>query len=120
MLNRVGFGFLRPVDYISVAIDPHLTPFVIPSKKRLDKPGVLFPKKPPHAILMAEGKVQRLTCKFSEFTAGDFGASRPLRRIPAIVSFLNPQPVLSLVGGNRSSCRVARRALTSGRSQIRT
>jgi hypothetical protein len=32
------------------------------------------------------------------------GASRPLRRIPAIVSFLNPQPALSLVGGNRSSC----------------
>ena len=31
-------------------------------------------------------------------------ASRPLRRIPAIVSFLNPQPALSLVGGNRSSC----------------
>jgi len=26
-----------------------------------------------------------------------------LRRIPAIVSFLNPQPALSLVGGNRSS-----------------
>jgi hypothetical protein len=25
-----------------------------------------------------------------------------LRRIPAIVSFLNPQPALSLVGGNRS------------------
>jgi hypothetical protein len=36
-------------------------------------------------------------------TAG-FGASRPLRRIPAIVSFLNPQPALSLVGGNLSSC----------------
>ena len=31
------------------------------------------------------------------------GASRPLWRIPAIVSFLNPQPALSLVGGNRSS-----------------
>src|SRR5580692_4719220 len=31
------------------------------------------------------------------------GASRPLRRIPAIVTFLNPQPALSLVGGNRSS-----------------
>jgi hypothetical protein len=26
-----------------------------------------------------------------------------LRRIPAFVSFLNPQPVLSLVWGNRSS-----------------
>ena len=34
------------------------------------------------------------------------GASRPLRRIPAIVSFLNPQPALSLVGGNRSSCPI--------------
>jgi hypothetical protein len=32
------------------------------------------------------------------------GASRLLRRIPAIVSFLNLQPALSLVGGNRSSC----------------
>src|SRR5262249_48368798 len=32
------------------------------------------------------------------------GASRPLRRIPAIVFFLNPQPALSLVGGKRSSC----------------
>jgi hypothetical protein len=32
------------------------------------------------------------------------GASRLLRRIPAIVSFLNPQPTFSLVGGNRSSC----------------
>jgi hypothetical protein len=30
------------------------------------------------------------------------GASRPLRRIPAIVSFLNPQPALRLGGGNRS------------------
>jgi hypothetical protein len=29
-----------------------------------------------------------------------------LRRIPAIVSFLNPQPALSLVGGNRSSCPI--------------
>jgi hypothetical protein len=34
-----------------------------------------------------------------------YGASRPLRRIPAIVSFLNPQPALSLVDGNRSSYR---------------
>jgi DNA-binding Lrp family transcriptional regulator len=37
------------------------------------------------------------------YTSG-FGASRPLRRIPAIVSFLNPQPAFSLAGGNRSSC----------------
>src|SRR5438132_2689649 len=35
---------------------------------------------------------------------GGIGASRPLRRFPAIVSFLNPQPALSLIGGNRSSC----------------
>jgi hypothetical protein len=34
-------------------------------------------------------------------------ASRPLRRIPAIVSFLNPQPSFSLVGANRSSCPTA-------------
>ena len=32
------------------------------------------------------------------------GASRPLRRIPAIVSFLNPRPTLSFVGGYLSSC----------------
>ena len=32
-----------------------------------------------------------------------YGASRPLRRIPAMVSFLNPQPTLILVCGNRSS-----------------
>jgi len=35
------------------------------------------------------------------------GASRPLRRIPAIVSFLNPQPALSLISGNHSSCPAA-------------
>jgi hypothetical protein len=33
-----------------------------------------------------------------------FGASRPFRRIPAIVSFLSPQPALSLGGVSRSSC----------------
>jgi hypothetical protein len=33
-----------------------------------------------------------------------FGAFRLLRRIPAIVSFLNLQPALGLVRGNRSSC----------------
>jgi hypothetical protein len=32
------------------------------------------------------------------------GASRPLPRIPAIVSFLNPQRALSVGGGNWSSC----------------
>ena len=37
-------------------------------------------------------------------TTTAFGASRPLRRIPAIVSFLNSQPALSLGGGNRPSC----------------
>src|SRR5262249_5216074 len=31
-------------------------------------------------------------------------ASRPLRRIPAIVSFLNPQPALSLCAESGSSC----------------
>lgn len=34
------------------------------------------------------------------------GASRPLRRIPAIVSFLNQQLAVSLVIGNRSSCPI--------------
>src|SRR5438105_9316094 len=33
-----------------------------------------------------------------------YGAPRPLRRIPAIVSFLNPKPALSLGVGNRASC----------------
>jgi len=32
------------------------------------------------------------------------GAFRPLRRVPGIVSFLNPKPALSLGGGNGSSC----------------
>ena len=36
-----------------------------------------------------------------------FGASRPLRPVPAIASFLNPQPTLSLGGGNWSSCSEA-------------
>ena len=34
------------------------------------------------------------------------GASRPLRRIPTIVSFLNTHPALILVCGNRS-CPIA-------------
>jgi hypothetical protein len=40
----------------------------------------------------------------AEMTA--IGASRPLRRVLAIVSFLNPEPALSLVGGNGSSCPI--------------
>jgi hypothetical protein len=41
----------------------------------------------------------------SDRLRADFsGTARPLRRIPAIVSFLNSQPPLSLVGGNRSLC----------------
>jgi hypothetical protein len=39
--------------------------------------------------------------------AGKSGVSRPLWRTPAFVSFLNPKPALSLVGGNRSSCPLA-------------
>jgi hypothetical protein len=37
-------------------------------------------------------------------TSRDNGASRPLRRVPTIVSFLNPQLTFSLAGGNRTSC----------------
>ena len=33
-----------------------------------------------------------------------YGASRPLRRLPAMVSFLSRKPALSLDGRNRSSC----------------
>jgi hypothetical protein len=33
-----------------------------------------------------------------------YGASRPLRPIPAIVFFLNPQPAFTFIGGHRSSC----------------
>ena len=36
-----------------------------------------------------------------------FSASRPLQGIATIVSFLNPQPALSFVGGNLSSCPTA-------------
>jgi hypothetical protein len=35
------------------------------------------------------------------------GASRPLRRLPAMVSFLSPKPALSLDGGNHFSCPFA-------------
>jgi hypothetical protein len=46
------------------------------------------------------------------------GASRPLRRIPAIVSFLNPQPALSPVGGNGSSCPKADPHGLSGNGRV--
>jgi hypothetical protein len=45
------------------------------------------------------------------------GASRPLRRVPAIVSFLNPQPTLSLGGGNWSSCPIGVTPMEVGRRQ---
>ena len=37
------------------------------------------------------------------------GASRPLRRLPAMASFLSRKPALSLNGRNRSSCPLRRR-----------
>jgi hypothetical protein len=43
-----------------------------------------------------------------------FGASRPLGRNPAIVSFLYPKPALSLGGGNASSCPTLPLAAESG------
>jgi hypothetical protein len=46
----------------------------------------------------------RTSCSTAVLRRSGIGASRPLRRIPAIVSFLNPEPALSLVGGNRSLC----------------
>jgi len=51
-------------------------------------------------------------------TAG-IGASRPLRSVPTIVSFLNPQPTLSLGSGNWSSCPHTRRSRYSpGAAQL--
>jgi hypothetical protein len=47
------------------------------------------------------GEVHQL---FAPSPNGWYRRISPLRRIPAIVSFLNPQRALSLVGGNRSSC----------------
>ena len=51
------------------------------------------------------GRLRVASCRLivAKRTTG-IDASRPFRRSPAIVSFLNPQPALSLVGGNRSSC----------------
>jgi hypothetical protein len=46
--------------------------------------------------------------------AAGFGATAPLRRIPAIVSFLSPQRALNLIGGNRSSCPQADIRRTQG------
>src|SRR5215471_1469511 len=53
-----------------------------------------------------EDKMDRLKGKVILISGGarGQGAFRPLWRTPAIVSFLNPYPALSLVGGNRSSC----------------
>jgi hypothetical protein len=50
----------------------------------------------------AHGKIKKETVALQGVSGS--GASRPLRRIPAIVSF--PNPTLSLVGGNRSSCPI--------------
>jgi len=50
----------------------------------------------------------------------EIGASRPLRLIPAIVFFLNQQPALRLVGGNRSSCAIGHeRSIASRRKSSR-
>jgi len=53
----------------------------------------------------AEGRlcVELLSGNLPRRVSG-IGASRPLRRVPAIVSFLNPQRALSLGGGNWCSC----------------
>jgi hypothetical protein len=58
----------------------------------------------PFAAYRRDHRARRPTLCFAR---SGYGASRSLRRIPAIVSFLNPQPTLSLVGGNRSSCPTA-------------
>jgi MFS family permease len=55
------------------------------------------------AYVFILGRLEPIADPLTARAAGS-GAARPLRRIPAIVSFLNPQPVLSLAGGNRSSC----------------
>ena len=46
-----------------------------------------------------------------------YGASRPLRRLPAMVSFLSRKPALSLDGRNRSSCPEAA-ARNGGRGEL--
>jgi hypothetical protein len=57
------------------------------------------------AYVFILGRLEPIADPLTARAAGS-GAARPLRRIPAIVSFLNPQPALSLVGGNRSSCPI--------------
>ena len=48
------------------------------------------------------GAVGSVLSRLSGVTA--LGASRSLRRVPATVSFLNPQPALRLANANRPSC----------------
>jgi hypothetical protein len=65
---------------------------------------VRFYDCPDHPLASPRSRLRVEPCGSIVFArTTEIGASRPLRRIPAIVSFLNPQPALSLVGGNRSS-----------------
>ena len=90
--------------------------------------AMLDPKNPPEFVhplsgrrscslakVAREGKIDRSEMAIRGISAGGlrrsslvrqtagYGASRPLRRNSAIVSFLNPQRALRPVGGNRSS-----------------
>ena len=51
------------------------------------------------------GSASRRVPAFDEWPVTS--ASRPLQRIPAIVSFLNPQPAFRIGGGNHSSFPLA-------------
>jgi hypothetical protein len=58
-------------------------------------------------VLLDVGELLKLcprNRKMSVMIFAAHGASRLLRRVPTIVSFLNPPPTLSLGGGNLSSC----------------
>ena len=59
----------------------------------------------PPELRDAEGRlcVELLSSNLPRRVSG-IGASRPLRPLPAMVSFLSRKPALSLDGRNRSSC----------------
>ena len=94
--RRVGGGPTEPVELVLAHIEEALDEDDVSTQKAAFLVTALV-----HAPDMLEPvrRYYRVLLRLAEI-----GASRPLRRIPAIVSFLNPQPALSPVGGNGSSC----------------